>query len=217
MAERLAFAEDGKTWSKERLYNQIFLDEVWTHGGAHTQSYVTVKLDGSDRYNADCLQHKYRKMPAWMFHGTIVIGGKGPATFWEKEWGSMDSEKYDIIILENIELFLRANPDHAFIFIQDNAPCHRSKETTENLERRGIPYIKWPRYSPDLNLIEHVWNWMKDWIQKHYYAVYYDAGSVSLVRLREIIQEAWEAVPNDYIDTLHQSWWRRCQRRPTKF
>jgi len=34
-----------------------------------------------------------------MFHGTIVYGGKGPAVFWEKEWGSMDSYKYDIVIL----------------------------------------------------------------------------------------------------------------------
>jgi transposase len=24
--------------------------------------------------------------------------------------------------------------------------------------------IDWLAYSPDLNLIEHVWNWMKNWI-----------------------------------------------------
>ena len=54
-------------------------------GGAHTQSYITVKEDGSDRLNPECVQHKYRKLPAWMFHGTIVMGGKGLATFWEKE------------------------------------------------------------------------------------------------------------------------------------
>jgi hypothetical protein len=45
-------------------------------GGAFTKEYVTVKEDGSDRYDCDCLQHKYRKRPAWMFHGTIVFGGK---------------------------------------------------------------------------------------------------------------------------------------------
>ena len=37
-------------------------------------------------------------------------------------------------------------------WMQDNAPSHNSRETIENLERRGIHDIKWPRYSPDLNL-----------------------------------------------------------------
>jgi len=108
MQERVDFAE-GLTWTPERLFHQVFSDEVWAMGGAHTQSYITVKEDGSDRLNPECVQHKYRKLPAWMFHGTIVMGGKGPATFWEKEWGSMDSYKYDAVILNNVESFFDAN------------------------------------------------------------------------------------------------------------
>ena len=75
-------------------------------GGAHTQTYITCKEDGSDWFNADCLQHKYSKLPAWIFYGTIVMGRKGPATFWEKEWGSMDLYKYNAIIHNNIEMFI---------------------------------------------------------------------------------------------------------------
>ena len=157
MAERVAFAREGLTWTPERLFLQIFSDEVWAHGGAYTQSHVTVKLDGSDRLDPACVQHKYRKLPAWMFHGTIVNGVKGPAVFWEKDWGTMDSRKYDAVILNNIKAFLAANRDQNFIWMQDNASCHRSKETQENLRIRRIPYIPWPRYSPDLNLIKHVW------------------------------------------------------------
>jgi hypothetical protein len=126
MQERVDFAEEGLTWTPERLFHQVFSDEVWTMGGAHTQSYITVKEDGSDRLNPECVQHKYRKLPAWMFHGTIVMGGKGPATFWEKEWGSMDSYKYDAVILNNVESFFDANPDKPFVWMQDNASCHRS-------------------------------------------------------------------------------------------
>jgi hypothetical protein len=37
-----------------------------------------------------------------MFYSIIVFGGKGPATFWEKEWGNMNSYKYNAIILNNI-------------------------------------------------------------------------------------------------------------------
>ena len=75
----------------------MFSDEVWAMGGAHTTSHVTVKKDGSDRYFPENLQHKYSKGPAWMFHGTIVGGRKGPAQFWEKEWGTMNSAKYDLL------------------------------------------------------------------------------------------------------------------------
>ena len=76
MAEREAFTRIGITQSRERLYRQIFSDEVWTIRGAFTQEYVTVKEDGSDRYDYDCLQYKYRKRPAQMFYSTIVFRGK---------------------------------------------------------------------------------------------------------------------------------------------
>ena len=81
MAERVAFAREGITWLVERVQKQAFLDEVWATRGAHTVSYVTVKEDGSDRYHIHNLTHKYSKAPAWMFHGTIVDGKKGPGIF----------------------------------------------------------------------------------------------------------------------------------------
>lgn len=84
---RYQFALDAVNWSRERVGNQIFSDEVWANGGAHTTSYVMVKEDGSDRYLESNVQHRYSKAPAWMFHGTIYQGRKGPAVFWEKKWG----------------------------------------------------------------------------------------------------------------------------------
>jgi hypothetical protein len=209
MARRLAFAQEAIQWSREQLYNQAFSDEVWAMGSAHTTSYVTVLQDYSEDYDPDNLQHKYSKAPAWMFWGSIINGRKGPCRFWEKEWGNIDSGKYNEYILGLIEDLFYGHPE--YIFQHDNAPSHKSYETRDNLCRRGITCIVWPPYSPDLNIIEHVWNWMKDWIQRQYWRIRYNARKIPLHVLRTIIQQAWDAVPDDYIRTLYDSWYRRCQ------
>ena len=76
-----------------------------------------------------------------MFHGIIINGRKGPAIFWEKEYGSVNSTKYDAIILANIQAFLEEHLE-GYIWMQDNASSHRSKETKINLCWRRIPHIK---------------------------------------------------------------------------
>ena len=51
-----------------------------------------------------------------MFHGSIIEGKKGPYYFWEKQWGTMDSEKYDRFILSNIEQFFHEHVLDGYIF-----------------------------------------------------------------------------------------------------
>ena len=95
----------------------MFTDEVWAMGGAHTTSYVTVLEDGSDRYLLENLQHKYSKAPTWMFHAGIVDGKKGPAVFWDAEWGTINSERYDEHVLEGIQRFFQEHVFDGYIFM----------------------------------------------------------------------------------------------------
>jgi len=85
MEARLLFAQEGITWDRHRIACILFSDEVWAKGGAHTIEWITMREDGSDRYNPTCVQHKYSKQKAWMFWGSIIGGKKGPFCFWEKE------------------------------------------------------------------------------------------------------------------------------------
>lgn len=64
----------------------------------------------------------------------------------------------------------------------------------------GIELLSWPANSPDLSLIEHIWPWMKYWIEEHY-----DIQSLTLVQLRIAVREAWEAVPTELLRKLSLS------------
>ena len=52
---------------------------------------------------------------------------------------------------------------------------------------------------------------MRRYIQRQYYQVWYDPSKVHIDTLREIISEAWEAIPDSYIEGLFESWYDRCQ------
>ncbi|GFX89588.1 transposable element Tc3 transposase [Trichonephila clavipes] len=43
-----------------------------------------------------------------------------------------------------------------FLFMDDNAPCHRTVAAEQLLEGENIERMDWPARSPDLNTIEHV-------------------------------------------------------------
>jgi transposase len=89
---------------------------------------------------------------------------------------------------------------------QDGAPGHKAAETKEDLRERGIYPIFWPAYSPDLNLIETVWNRMKDWIMKKYLDYH-----TSYNRLRIAVKEAWDAIGELELLALVREIPARCQ------
>jgi len=103
---RLQWANDHVNWSMEQWYSILWTDETWITGGRHTRTWVTRRP--GEEWDPTCIVEKHQRKCGWMFWGCFHGETQGPGIFWEKDWGSINSESYCAhtvpIIHEYIEL-----------------------------------------------------------------------------------------------------------------
>ncbi|GFT92163.1 transposable element Tcb1 transposase [Trichonephila clavipes] len=92
-----------------------------------------------------------------------------------------------------------------FLFMDDNAPCHRTVAAEQLLESEDIERMDWPARCPDLNLFEHVWDFLGRRLAAR------TLPPVTIRELRLALQDKWAAMPQQLIDTLILSMGRRCE------
>lgn len=162
--ERLEFALRHAHWSVDNWKQVVFSDEsLITAYPINSRSIVWTK--GTKGLNpklvVPAVQAGGSKIMVW---GCISKHGFHDLALLE---GSVDSEAY-IATLSNhllpvISTYFR-NED--VVFQQDGAKIHTSHTTTEFLNENNITVLEWPPHSPDVNIIEHVWNYLKTEIHK---------------------------------------------------
>jgi transposase len=206
---RLAFAIECVDWTPEQWNNVLWTDETWATGGRHTRTWVTRRR--GEEWDPTCINERHQRRAGWMFWGSFAGKTKGPAVFWEKDWGNITSESYREHVVPLIDGWIRLRRQHNWaeelILMQDNAPCHTAQATLQDFAERRIRFIRWPAFSPDLNPIETVWNWMKDWIDTNYE----EEDLISNDAIRRAILEAWDAVPEQVLKDLIKEMPARCQ------
>ncbi|GFU16697.1 transposable element Tc3 transposase [Trichonephila clavipes] len=119
--------------------------------------------------------------------GGIMLGSRTDLHIFDA--GSINGTRYcNEILLPYVRLF-RGAMGLQFLFMDDNAPCHRTVAAEQLLESEDIERMDWPARSPDPNPIEHVW----DFLGRRFAAS--TLPPVTIRKLRLALQDEWAAMP----------------------
>ncbi|GFV39510.1 transposable element Tcb1 transposase [Trichonephila clavipes] len=111
--------------------------------------------------------------------------------------GTMTGQRYiDEVLLPHVRLFRGAVGDK-FVFMDDNATCHRTLAVQDCLDSEGIQRLV--RRSPDLNPIEKVWDALGRQVAGRNYP---PTNKNTLIRA---LAEEWDKLPQQLLDNVVQS------------
>ncbi|GFX51330.1 transposable element Tcb2 transposase [Trichonephila clavipes] len=153
---RLQWCREHHNWTEQDWACVLFSDEsrfslssdcrrqlIWRESGT---AYRPENIQGKDRY---------QKCSIMVWAG-IMINGRTRLHVVAN--GTMAGQQYiDEVLLPHVRLFRGAVGDK-FVFMDDNAACHRTLAVQDCLDSEGIQRLVWPARFPDLNPIENVWD-----------------------------------------------------------
>ncbi|GFV71111.1 transposable element Tcb2 transposase [Trichonephila clavipes] len=104
----------------------------------------------------------------------------------------------DEVLLPHVRLF-RGVVGDTFVFMDDNATCHRTLDVQDCLDSEGMQRLLWPARSPDLNLIERVWDALGRQVAGRNYP------PTNRNTLIHVLTEEWDKLPQQLLDNVVQS------------
>ena len=143
---------------------------------------------------------------------TVAAGG-GSVHVWAAIWSNgrsnlvildrnVDGQRYRQTLEDFLETSGPQLGDPATWFFQDdNAPPHRAAAVIEYKRTQGLRSLPLSAFSPDLNPIEHVWDYLGKRVQER--------TPQNLQQLQAILREEWELIPQEFLNNLVASMRRR--------
>ncbi|KAI4881904.1 hypothetical protein NFI96_004087 [Prochilodus magdalenae] len=194
---RLAFATEHQNWQICHKHLVLFTDE--------SRFYLSTcdrrdRLWGrrGERYPAcNIIQHD------WFGGGSVMVWGgislEGRTDLYRLDNATLTAIRYQDEILGPVVRPSAGAVGPGFLLVHNNAWPHVVRVCRQFLENEGIDTIDWPTGSPDLNLIEHLWDIMFWFIRRHQVALQI------VQELRDVLVQIWEEIPQDTIHHLIRS------------
>ncbi|RYH15065.1 hypothetical protein EON65_32400, partial [archaeon] len=155
---RLEFARAHRDWTVDDWKQVIFSDEtVITARPVHNHKLKWVKpVHGlNPRLIVPTVRGGGPAIMTCGFHDFVLLDGK------------MDAAGYVKLLVDNLLPVVQEYfQHHPCMFQQDNAAVHTAHEVDEFFKAHNMQVLDWPAHSPDLNIIEHVWHYLKEAMRK---------------------------------------------------
>jgi transposase len=196
--KRREWARDHATWSAQKWRWAVFSDEskfnvfgsdgpqrVWRRPGQALDPCYTKKV----------VKHGGGSVMVW---GCITAKGIGQLY---RIHGRLTAVRYAEILDQEL---LGTLNDHSIspgdcIFQHDNDPKHTAKLVKLWLSNHTLNVLPWPSNSPDMNIIENVWDYSDRWVRMR------PILPTNVDKLWAALQEEWACIPQSYIDKLFDS------------
>ncbi|GFX30331.1 transposable element Tcb2 transposase [Trichonephila clavipes] len=181
----------------------LFTDESRFSLSSDSHRILIWRERGSRNHPSNIIEKDRYGRRGVLVWGGIMLGSRTGLHIFDA--GSVNGIRYcNEILLPYVRLF-RGAMGLQFLFLFDNAPCHRTVAAKQLLESEDIERMDWPARSPDLNPIEHVWDFLGRRLAIR------TLPPVTIRELRLALQDEWTAMPQQLIDTLILSMGRRCE------
>jgi len=224
VAARLEWALRYKNWTVEDWKKVIWSDESSIWIGANPRRQWVIRPQGqrlNPRYVKKSFKSAQVKVMVW---GCFTGNRLGPLIVCEE--GGIGADEYEDILYDGLFsliddlLELPEEPEtiqvatrDTYLFMQDNAPCHKAREILDFLEENQVPIMVWPPQSPDLNPIENLWTAFKAAFHQRFTELFNHPSKSLEARYRyeEVLKEVWYDIGQGLVDALIESMPRRVQ------
>ncbi|GFV70733.1 transposable element Tcb2 transposase [Trichonephila clavipes] len=201
---RLCWAREHVSWTQQQWASVLFTDESRFTMESDSGRLLIWREQRTRYHQSNTVErHSYRGGGILVWAG-ISLGGHTDLHVFHG--GTVTGLRYRDEILDPYVRPYAAAIGNDFILMDDNARPHRARIVEEYLEDHGLERMEWPARSPDLNPIEHLWNYLGREVAA------LNPPPRSLHELKQGLLCVWSSLPIPVSDNLINSMGNRCRQ-----